>query len=239
MKIYILSNTMQEIAEYLDDRSLDKMIKAIAQVVCNVHNDLINDSFFESSKYSDHCRDMRDQLRSEIPLEPIFAFKTGILQWSQWVRECVANYNHLVKLGLALDKEHEHRFSFKYTEATKHHKLYKVLLWARDNVPSLPSHCHSCALCYNETPEGCKHCQKTTEFPLVMPRRYYQNNKISIQPGIYGFDEEIIEAYRNYYQDQLKKPCNIHDACIYANQGKCLKSKYTWTRREKPNFINL
>lgn len=37
MTIYILSEDPKETAQFLDDKSLDKMIRDISQVLCNVH----------------------------------------------------------------------------------------------------------------------------------------------------------------------------------------------------------
>jgi len=90
MTIYILDNDHKKIAEYLDDKSLDKMIKNIAQVLCDVH---LFKSFF-------HSKEIKDK-------------------WSRWARECKANYLYLVELGFTLYSESVFRFGLKKINANR------------------------------------------------------------------------------------------------------------------------
>lgn len=218
MTIYILDNDPKKIAESLDNRSLDKMIKAIAQVLCNVH-----------------WTQPIDKMSYKIPLMSVNSDKCI---WSQWARECVENYKYLVELGLTLDREWENRFSFKYATVTKHHKLFKALLWARDNVPGLPE----------VGDYGYVGSFSITQIPLVIPRRHIKNVEIT-NPEKCGHIENYVYAYRNYYLDKLKKgienklskECTEHDCCIYAKKGYCIKEniKPLWARRNKPDWLSI
>jgi hypothetical protein len=135
-----------------------------------------------------------------------------ILKWAQWARECKANYLYLTNLGLELNLEYIERFF-------KPHKFNNILHWLRDNVPDLPEK------------------DLITPFPLVMPKKY---QVIEYVKDEYVESDHVIESYRNYYQAKLKqKPCDKHDACIYAKQKRCLKIEPEWTNRNKPEWLEV
>lgn len=204
----------------LDDKTLDKQIKAIAQVLCNVH----------------HMKDTKD-----IPIQLHKTVKTNDVL--NWLLECLANYLKLIDIGLACCDEwcyrnspdaefvhggtelHLHRID---SGGFKRHKLEHIIKWARDNVPDLPNNLQTkvaekdgVSWLYNE--------QQTTPFPLVMPDEYHIYNMNSV----YKIKDECldlesrkdnnlqvntVESYRNYYQAKLPKDAQ-------------------WTRREKPNWL--
>lgn len=247
MTIFILANDPKRRAEYLDDESLDKMIKDISQVLCNVHHDLLDEKENLINKRTDleiiPSNFHWECMHKEIPLDSIFVSKNGLLEWSRWARECLANYNYLVGLGLLC------LFEYRYVRhgGIKQHKFHHVINFARDNVPDLPV-----GVCTIEngnlkkTPDTVGEYEAIfglgiiTPLPLVMPKKYIKadlsnqlNNTI---PGEV-FNGTIL-AYRNYYQGKLKqKQCMKHDACIYAQQKCCLRTKPYWTSREKPEWL--
>jgi hypothetical protein len=231
--IYILDNEPATIAQWLDDKSLNFMIKDIAQVLCNVHHDLIDDKFFESSKYSEHCQDIRDKWKSEIPLETIFASKTGLLQWSQWARECEANYLYFVSLLQAC--AHEYRF---IRDIKIPLELGEVICWVRNNIPDLPNKYSSCHSCDYGDDAPCV-CLETTEFPVIMPKKHIKWTTIN------GVDDSPLEeeSYRNYYQARLKQ---YIEKSVKKLQGELFQGAKTevdydglWTRREKPKWLSI
>lgn len=210
--IYILDNDPKKTAEYLDDKSLDRMIKDIAQVLCNVQ--------WLRTDISDNAR--ADYIKS-IPL--VRKASWNAIAWTQWVRECKANYLYLV------DLLYECLMESRYRSVNYKGKYYKVLCFARDNVPDLPSHCHSCALCYNETKDGCKHFQETTPFPLVMPKKYLQ--KTLRFPWT---ENHTVESYRNYYQAKLIKKVFW---CIPRTDQALKDHGIIWTNRNKPEWLKF
>jgi uncharacterized protein involved in tolerance to divalent cations len=193
----------------LDDKTLDKQIKAITQVLFNVHH---------------------------LATVPEDAATWGLpwAKYQKWALECLANYKRLVNTGLACCNEYVWRFSdfewedrikkdqegnylYEYsqivgTNELKEHELQPVIKWMRDNVPDLPLHPMIKKDIYASA-------ETTTPFPLVMPKKYY----------VYETDyagkivnTDVIESYRNYYRAQLNK----------------LKNTPIWTRREKPEWYS-
>ena len=223
MTIYILYQDPQKTAEYLDDKSLDKQIKDIAQVLCNVHH--LESDYINEPDYFD------DGIPLDYSLHPIKIRSNQ--DWVFWARECKANYLYLVELAIHLIKEAVYR---KQVFLTNPSKYEKIIFWARDNVPDLPSNCHSCALCYNETNEGCKFCQKFPVLPLIMPKKYIYDNSYSCHISDPNEEKEytmnsLTCSYRNYYQAKL------HNSMLaYLRDDK---QKPTWTNRNQPEWIEL
>jgi hypothetical protein len=266
MKIYILDTDTAKCAEMLDDESLNKQIKALAQVLCNVH--------FSQCTLSTK----RDDKFDSIPLTP----KNLNDVFTTWVRECVANYKYLAKLGLACCEEWNYRFGLgdnyitdfstgtvEWRWDTDPHKSQPVIEWARDNVPDLGK--SDCSECGGDgqskhDSEGCLICNGTgyiseiTPFPLVMPEndivyynevlktRAYGKEAIPVHCKEDKFKPDITESYRNYYAAKIKcKECN-GDGHHYCNSSvgewvsacKCDGGiNATWTRREKPEWLNI
>jgi hypothetical protein len=215
--IFILG-TPEETAQALDDKALGEMIKAIAQALCNVHWFVWNSG-------------------QNIPLQA-----NGMdSEWSQWSRECRANYLELVKYAIACCVEYYYRldsFDSHYSNLPKevafHNKYKDVIAWCADNVPDLPT---------EFVEDGVKFSRKswfTTPFPLVMPEKY-------IQAPYPDHGEGVIFSYKTYYKALLEKdkkrktakPCWKHDCCIYAKRGYCIMQNLepTWTRRTKPSWL--
>lgn len=248
MTILILDNSPEEIAKALDDKSLDKMIKSIAQVLCNVHW-LENGESIECSLCRYYAVRMKKSTCNCLSKNKIPLPSTQVLyKWSQWARECVANYKWLVELGLACDWEFAYRSDFKLDK-----KYHDIIEWARDNVPELPKQIYQkddlgytvlmCGILGNEP----------TPFPLVMPKEYLCTTPI---------DEDYLflkvrESYRTYYNHLLNKNLNRKIKCSTCNGGSfaiakdvqcpdCRDHNYisepiipVWTKREKPDWLNL
>jgi len=190
--IYILG-TPQETAQALDDKSLDRMIKDIAQVLCNVH------WLDHAIRYSPNLERF-EKLENSVPLKEK---SLNTCSWSQWAKDCEANYLYLVELGLELMVEHVYPRCLGPTN-----KYMEAILWAKGNVPVLT---------------GDEYMTCPLYFPLVMPKKYYRCN--CDEKGYFRCDwgsEQIntIESYRNYYRSKLK-------------------GSEVWTRREKPDWLNL
>ncbi len=140
--IYILDQDPRKTAEYLDDKSLDKMIKDIAQALCNVSISLRIDKALSRDNYA----------LSDTPLD--YSLDKKILAWKEWARECEANYLYLVELGMQCGHEINSRGP---QNNKKTYNALKGIVWARDNVPDLPIKCPS----YNKG---------MTEFPAAKPK---------------------------------------------------------------------
>lgn len=117
--IYILDTNLAKCAQMLDDKSLDKMIKNIAQILCNVH----------------YRQSVDSETYINIPLKPGKAEGWEFTcKWTKWGSECKANYEYLHKLGWQCLKEKVHRFG-----CDREWENYRnIVLWAQDNVPDLP-----------------------------------------------------------------------------------------------------
>lgn len=154
MTIYILDKDPIKCAQYLDDNSLDKMIKKIARALCNVHHILNERKELEI----DH-----EKLLS-IPLSytKYKSFESNA-QWIEWSRKCKANYLKLVELGSFCCAEINYRFtSFSiHSQQTFFwiHKMEKIIEWADNNVPDLK---------YDSGYFG----RNKIVFPIGMPKKY-------------------------------------------------------------------
>lgn len=187
--IYILSHDIKEIPKLLDDKSLNTMIKDVAQVLCNVHWKILDFEHYEL----------------DIPLDwSKKAFNEECI-WTQWASKCKANYLYLVELLYECLMEYRYRISG--------HKCYKILCWARDNVPDLSIKTMSNLNCPKIQIEYRDHC------PITVPKKYQVMRLNSSQ---YGYDPKIsiVESYREWYKSKLKGKVNV------------------WTNRPIPDWIN-
>lgn len=231
MTIYILDNDPAICAEYLDDKSLNRMIKYIAQVLCNVH-----------------WMQPIDSLNQNIPLMPK---KNNECKWTQWAKEYKANYNYLVFLGLQLCCEYDYRF-FKVKESKKigdhnlifgyGHKYYNIIDWCEENIPDLPTRDHEIGCGCSECDNGFR--KNITPLPLVMPKKY-QMGTIEISTTNQTINDShnrwSILAYRNYYQYKYAKSWQGHHCVSMSGESYYAegKSNFKWTKRQPPEWINI
>lgn len=182
MTIYILG-TPRETARSLDDESLNRMIKEIAQVLSNVHDYVLSPNYWTSADGA---------------LSP----KNINSKWSCWARECVANYNYLVELGSRCCLEHINR-TYKYgDEKIKTHKMQSIIEWVQDNVPNLPTQFFIRDELGGDRIQGGLLGNEHTSIPLVMPKKYINYETIEIiEDNIFV---NAINSYRNYYKSKLK-----------------------------------
>lgn len=233
MKICILDTDATKCAQALDDKSLDKQIKAIAQVLCSVHHIIV--------ERIELGLDFGTIYEIPLPYKKYKSFES-IAQYRYWASECIANYEYLVKLANCCLMEYYYR---KYPLIFFHvpdeiiyfqhpkHKLHSVIEWARDNVPDLPY--------FIGDFEKTWHQGDVTPFPLVVPKKYWINDG-------YGNEGNIIESYCNYYAAKIKcKKCEGegHIHCS-SNVGEWVSEcncdcgiNATWTRREKPEWLTI
>lgn len=210
MTIYILSENPQETAQFLDDKSLDKMIHDITLVLKGCHNNK-------------------------------FVISSGLNQWTEWGRECRANYLYLVELAELCSRELNYRF-LGLTQTRI--KQEKILILARDNVPSLKSCTNKEKLC---TPEcrrsSCLWDREHTSIPLILPKKYYAKWLVDNCYNTEQYDNGMIQSYRNYYQAKIeqrynKRPC-LGTPHIFATVCiHCIWDSW-WTNRQKPEFIKI
>lgn len=246
LTIYLLDQNPTTCAQMLDDKSLDKQIKAIANLLCFVH------SYKEFIKHDTKF----DLYHKDIPLKPLRIN----LDWQYWARECKQNYKFLVQLGLACcrewfyrgrddywDKEYPYNFDSKIEYENRYPSLYwpkfhyrqSVIEWARDNVPSLPLLAE-----YQKSPHTRVYTVHETPFPLVMPRKY-ATLAIFNPDNFYTSDhiDNIVYTYRNYYKAKLEKMeekawCCNDCICVYSS-GYDTSLLPKWTRRKKPDWLDI
>jgi hypothetical protein len=221
MTIYILDNDPKKIPEMLDDKSLERMIKDIAQVLCNVH-------WKQGFK---GC--------ASIPLMPKID-KIDSCKWTQWARECKANYLYLSNLGEEIMTEIYYRRNNSFNKPQM--RWLKVIRWASDNVPDLYIRLESGVLV---TPELNDMCYKErvgymSGFPLVIPKRHIADQHDLIK---YTSLNGYIISYRNYYQAKIEKrmksglnQCESNSAQWTSYDESKLPA---WTNREKPVWLNI
>lgn len=200
--IYILDNDPAKSAEYLDDRSLDVQIQDIAQVLCNVDWETSDGGGPINWKYT----------------------KT-LDSWTQWAKQCKANYLWLVKY---LDNSLDERLYRSNLESL--HKLYNkyrlIYEWARDNVPDLPE------VEDTHDPYQIKCMLMATPLPLVIPKKYITDCGLPLKSG---WIHPKYHSYRNYYQAKILSQINKGDEIIWGLKPP----KITWTNRQKPDWLEL
>jgi hypothetical protein len=215
----------------LDDRTLEKQIKAIAQVLCNVH-------------YYAHV----ETNVKDIPLEQNYG---AYLAFTNWAGKCLANYNELVRMGVACIQECYFRWNEPIPENTSY-KYAEVIEWAKQTKPALEEH-GTKVVDVNGSPRFLAMPKnETTPFPLVMPDKYKR-----YPLGVDTFNKAIEESYRNYYRAKLQKPrkikckeCDGFWTLVFNNEDydkncpRCeakgyIKKQITpkWTRRETPEYL--
>lgn len=220
--IYILDNDPKLAASYLDDKSLDSMIKDISQVLCNVHHAELYKKNQETKIDRTVFQIVEDYNRLETNLPLKYKQNKGQWgKWTQWARECKANYLYLCDLCWELEKEHRYRFN-KY-------KNLGFLNYARDNVPDLPVKCRS----YN---------YGMTDIPLVMPEKYFalKFEEVYIKDHREPYKTQlIIQSYRNYYQAKLEQKYMRAD-CGCAHACDCpWENPIKFTNRSKPTWLEI
>lgn len=121
MQIYLLDLDPTSCAQMLDDKSLDKQIKAIANVLCEVHYEL-QMLGLEKDTYI-----------------PSFKNPTRTSIWCEWASKYRANYSFLVNLLDACLEELLYRSEVddSFYFYNKNRLIYE---WARDNRSVLPDH---------------------------------------------------------------------------------------------------
>ncbi len=215
MTIYILDHEPKKTAEYLDDKSLDKIIKDIAQILCNVHYETSLTVDFENA-----------------PTFPKDFAKNS--KWSQWARGCKANYFYLVQLGYAIGKELIHR-----DLAKKNNYANRMLIdWAANNVPDLPL----IGIYESNTQKHYMLNGLHAPFPLVMPKKYqigliYKDNEVTIK-SYRAYYKVKLNQKMNWYKRGLIQEGIVHlDKNDIEMMLENLQIK--WTNRKKPDFLEI
>lgn len=120
MTIYIVYNDTTECANALDDKSLEKMIKEIAQTLCTVHYVFLH--------FHKEVNDYKIPLTYKLN-KPNYSF----FRWVNWAHECVANYHFLAKLGTQYAKELIYRYGGDNTTSKVPSYKYRMAIsWAKN-----------------------------------------------------------------------------------------------------------
>jgi hypothetical protein len=209
----------------LDDVSLDKQIKAIAQVLVRV-------VYFITKN-------------ANTPLNPFKKMGKQEEIYFHWARSSRANYLKLVGMGVECSKERNYRKGAIVKDPKSPiYKLMNVILWARDNIPELLdiTEVDQCVALY--TGDGTvipERSDEATAFPLCVPDNYnlVKKNK----KDLYSHYIEILidESYRNYYRAKIHKKISDLDSSETEAEitlARKLQIKgIKWTRREIPGFL--
>lgn len=240
--IYLLSEDPSECAKMLSDADLDKQIIAIAQVLCNAH-------WLRFARLYSPNAELFESLQKTVPLKEDKHLESP---YSYWAQECRANYLKLVEMGLRTCEEYNYRYGLNVE-----HKLFKVILWARDNVPIFDFD----KILDNYVNIGNDIAgllsEQTTSFPLVMPYKYKPDAKL-LASDDFDFIGYAVKCYRNYYRAILKKKyfklikckdCNTEcdgecNVCFDIDTGKPTGFHYNtdaikYTRRTPPAWLDF
>ncbi len=238
--IYILDNYPKLTAQYLDDKSLDKQIKDIAQVLVNVHKIVDMDKCINNHKNDRPCgcfNNMQHFYSKSHTCDKHKLFVTKLtktanrtlIPWNRCASECKANYLYLVELGWNCLTEHYHRHGVLQGRRPRQvlHKMHHVIEWAKANVPDLPKL------------KGVDKSLEVCQLPLIMPKKYlveWSNNC----DANYLLRDYHTESYRNYYQAKLQqKQCKQCEGTWKSINGIDCKSNTRWTKRSKPSWLSL
>jgi hypothetical protein len=173
MTIYILDNDIENIPKYLDDKSLARMIKDIAQTLCNSHYSPAPFGLFKRPSY-------------ELPLK--FKRISYYSEWYYWTRKSQANYLYVLKLGFECLDEFYIRMRDDADIYLRKDKYENAIFWARDNIPELSEHE--------------QHFQDIPEYPIDVIPKNYQIKRLNISLKGYYPKISIIESYREWYKSK-------------------------------------
>jgi hypothetical protein len=191
MTIFVLDADLQKAAQYLDDKQLNKQIKEIAQVLCNVHWMIrVPCPVCDVGDAEDGCTCLPINNLEGKPLAPkLNNFEWD--EWSQWARECIANYKWLVEFGWRCLEEYWYRhispnLTVLIDEKTRTfinrwEKYRQIILWSKINKPDLLE------------------CAEITLLPVDVPEKY------KFVGQVMKYEYYVIHSYRDYYIAKLKK----------------------------------
>ncbi|MBA42491.1 MAG: hypothetical protein CMF62_00590 [Magnetococcales bacterium] len=106
VNIFFLSKDPKKCASYYCDKHVSKIAIEIAQILCNIHQNLGYDAPYKKCKAIKQTQ--------------------GVYKW---ILESVANYKYSAKLGLALIDEYFYRYD------KNEHRTKPVLEWCLKNIP--------------------------------------------------------------------------------------------------------
>ena len=205
MTIFILDEDQKKCAKYLDDKSLENMIKDIAHILRNIwdiESPLLKHNFSS--------------------IDNLYHFD----KWSLWGRECKANYLYLVELGNYLIEEYLHRFKRHTKKFNKQDKYFRIFIWAINNIPDLPLHkFEKCILNKDVIVSGGLLGNQHGDIPLLMPLKYLST--VNDSSGRYK-ETNVIQSYRNYYNEKLKQKLLKKHPCDNMNVLWTKRQKPDW-----------
>lgn len=164
MNIFFLSMSIMRCARAHFDKHVVKMILEYCQLLCTAWHVI-------------------DPETSKLHLENNLIYRKTHINHpcAVWVRQSLANYNYVARLGLQLCKEWRYRYNH-----TRLHGCELKLIFLYNNPPSLPN---------NIIIKNSKNPKCLTKLPQAMNKscKIYKN---SIRAGV--------TAYRNYYKSEDK-----------------------------------
>jgi len=215
MSIYILDLDLQKSVESLDDRSLRKQCRDLAQTLCDIH----------------YCISDNNP-----PLKPDFIASRpgGHYRWVEWGAKCNDRYEWLLNyFKLSLE---EHTFRFHDWIYGKHgdenwikrnrrvtKPYYNVYPWAHSNRPNILT-------------------QIEFRLPRIVPV-HIRFNDLCLNYQLYHswrLSEKLKCKYCNGRGNSGSSSFATIPSvkcCICDGNGFTFKYKPTWTKREKPEWI--
>jgi hypothetical protein len=235
--IFILDNDLNKSAAMLDDKSLEKQIKNIAQVLCNAH--------YYNLKLKGVGMALHESQVAHIPLNKQMRNNSECrhLEWSLWAKECKGNYLWLVNYAIICCGEYYWRFMVReYGNLDHDNKCNEVehynaiILWARNKTPNLPN-CLDKEKC---TPDcGRTHCfwdDNHKMIPVIVPKKYFHledSIEHPLKPGRMLFQEiNLIESNRKFYKSKLISR-ETETSTIFTTRG----INAQWTNQTAPEFL--
>lgn len=211
MTIYILDQDPTLSAQYLDDKSLDKQIKDIAQVLYIVHGRIkfISAGIDTWSKWTSQC-------------------KANYLWMVRYGIECTNEFSYRFKKYAVFDLGNE---KVKYPYDGSYHKYHNIIMWARDNMPELPRIHADGAICADRE---CKEDCPATPFPLLMPKRYIDFVSSNMNHAIPSYRTYYQAKLRQRIQ---RCPGCMHEQQHGIPDPYC--DNVRWTKRSQPEWVRL
>lgn len=212
MAIFILDEQLSKSAQMLDDDTVMKQIKEIAQVLCDVHHQI-------------YYVNTADICCPSIPLKTTgkcHEYKGDLIfrnnEWVDWIFKDKAHYIYLLGYSLACIAEYNRRMDITSSTTPK---IYGAIEWLRDNYPDLPVDDN----------------MRTFVTPLIVPKKYHwegeffkEENVIKSYCAYYKAKVKKLESPKSIF---IKTP-NDYDSSGFH---KTIFPKLRWTKRARPEWL--
>jgi hypothetical protein len=177
MTIFILDNDLRKSVEYLDDKSLNKQIKTIAQILCDGHWEVYHS-----------CELIGKNL------------------WREWAKQCKANYLWLIEYAYESGRELFYRHEGKTKIHDKCYPVLEWARENVPDLPAYTKEQDNISRSLYPCNKAYKFNYGVSEYPLVMPNKYQSlanYNPENFNPS--DHIDNIVYAYRSYYKAKYDK----------------------------------